>query len=684
MAGFTPISWPTASQVTLAKVAWDSSYRDVVRFASPEAREAYFASKATESVTIDHTTYLKPNEPIMINTPYSKAYTYNYCVVKNPQLPVPGEVTPPVLFYFITSVAYVAPNTTALTVELDCWQTYCFDVCFGNCFVERGHVAIQAERNTTGADYQQLTPRTAQRYLTAAEGLDVGNEYLVAQMEHFDLSNVRHGKNGGFRVIIMSTTDLAADWGTKDNPHLKTADGQKTDGLIGGCNVYALSTLNFENFMGRIAEAPWVAKGIISISAFPSTLLTDGPEVSLNGTPAHFLGETPDQGIYWTSRNVWWCLGNGIPDRYKGLRKFFTWPYSVIELNAFNGSSVLLKPELLLQNTIALKNIACAAPPHMKVGFYPEGYGEAQTNGTLGPVQYSYYTMDIEAAPKTNGIIPSFYTDVAVWFQNMPQFSLVNDGFLSYMASTAHTREYQYNAAGWGQEKSIAGTELSFDQAKASLANNQANQDISNIATVAHAGVNGISSLLSGNVGGAIQGTIGTGIDLVAGNMQFQNNQALQSGFATQNAELAKWAARGDYQTQIAGINATVQDAALTQPSTVGQAGGDGFNLANGLFGVSIRYRTCDANHVRIIGEYWLRYGYAVRQFMTPPKDLQCMSNFTYWKMAETYLTCASADEGAKDVIRGIFEKGVTVWANPDNIGRIDIANNAPLPGVPY
>ena len=87
---------------------------------------------------------------------------------------------------------------------------------------------------------------------------------------------------------------------------------------------------------------------------------------------------------------------------------------------------------------------------------------------------------------------------------------------------------------------------------------------------------------------------------------------------------------------------------------------------------------------MRIIGEYWLRYGYAVRQFLKPPRDLHCMNNFTYWKMAETYLTCASADEGAKDVIRGIFEKGVTVWANPDNIGRIDIADNTPLPGIPY
>ena len=79
-------------------------------------------------------TYLKPNEPIMVNLPYSEAYTYNYVVVRNPELPVPGEATPPVLYYFVTSVAYVAPNTTALELQLDCFQTYCFSLEFGSCF----------------------------------------------------------------------------------------------------------------------------------------------------------------------------------------------------------------------------------------------------------------------------------------------------------------------------------------------------------------------------------------------------------------------------------------------------------------------------------------------------------------------------------------------------------------------
>lgn len=678
MAGFTPAAWPTESRVTLCRVAWDSSYRDVVRFDSVAERDAYFASIAADSITLEKMTYLKPNEPIFIDVPFSRAYTYNYVVVENPALPVPGEVTPPNLYYFVTSVAFSAPNTTALTLQLDCFQTYAFDLEFGSCFVERGHVAIQAERNTTGDALSDLLPIVCQKYLTAAEGLDVGNEYLVANHEQFNIASPHEG----WRVVIMSTTDLAASWGTKDNPSLTTADGQKVDGLIGGCNVYSLTADNFKAFMQNVRNAPWVAKGIISVTAFPSAVLTAGPDVSLNGTPANFLGETPDLGTYYVSGNVFEALGNGIPERYRALRKFFTWPYSVIELNTFNGAGVMLKPELLWYKQLELGVISCAAPAHMKIGFVPYRYGVSQAASGIPGITYEYATMDKQGE---RTLEPGYFTDVAVWFQNMPQFSLVNDGYLTYLASSAHTRQYNYQSAGWGLAKSNAGTELTFDQAQAALATNQANQDIKNVASIAHMGINGVSSLASGNVGGAIQGTLGGAVDLVSGNMQFQNNQSLQGQFASQNADLAKWAAKGDYQTQIAAIDAAVQDAALTQPSTSGQMGGEGFNLSNGLYGVEIRYRTLDPNHAAIIGEFWYRYGYAVRQFLTPPENLKCCEKFTYWKMSETYLTCARADEGAKDVIRGIFEKGVTVWSNPAEIGKTDIADNPPIAGViPY
>jgi hypothetical protein len=58
------------------------------------------------------------------------------------------------------------------------------------------------------------------------------------------------------------------------------------------------------------------------------------------------------------------------------------------------------------------------------------------------------------------------------------------------------------------------------------------------------------------------------------------------------------------------------------------------------------------------------------------------MSKFTYWKLTETYITAATIPESFKQVIRGIFEKGVTVWADPSYIGNTDLADNAILGGI--
>jgi hypothetical protein len=82
------------------------------------------------------------------------------------------------------------------------------------------------------------------------------------------------------------------------------------------------------------------------------------------------------------------------------------------------------------------------------------------------------------------------------------------------------------------------------------------------------------------------------------------------------------------------------------------------------------------------IGEYWLRYGYAINRFGKMPNDYSVMSRFTYWKLRETYITSSSCPEMFKQTIRGIFESGVTVWRNAKDIGNVDIVDNVPLNGI--
>lgn len=157
-------------------------------------------------------------------------------------------------------------------------------------------------------------------------------------------------------------------------------------------------------------------------------------------------------------------------------------------------------------------------------------------------------------------------------------------------------------------------------------------------------------------------------------------SSALMAG---QNYRLATRFAEGDYENAIAGINAQVQQMQMTPPTTSGAAGGDSFNLANGIMGVLVRFRTCAPSALRSVGEFMLRFGYFVQRFITPPASLQCMEKFTYWQMQECYIK-GTLPEQARLTIKGMFERGVTVWNKPEYIGVTDWADNEPLPGIGY
>ena len=211
-----------------------------------------------------------------------------------------------------------------------------------------------------------------------------------------------------------------------------------------------------------------------------------------------------------------------------------------------------------------------------------------------------------------------------------------------------------------------------------------------------------MGNLMSGNVGGAVTDVANAGMAIVnvgvnqdfinrttaaqvgAATQTTQNNIANQAYTRDTNYDYAAYAAQGDYMNSIHGIQAKVRDAQLTQPTTSGQFGGDTFNVSEGLYGVLIKWKRLKPNYMRQVGDFWLRYGYYVNRWITPPADLKCMEHFTYWKMQSVALSTSEVPELFKESIRGIFEKGVTVWSDPDMMYKIDLADNEPVEGVRY
>lgn len=74
--------WTPDTVVTCCNVPWDSSYRDIVRFDSDQAREEYFSSLAGYSFRVNGMVYLRYNDPIRVNIPFHEVNSCNYIIVK--------------------------------------------------------------------------------------------------------------------------------------------------------------------------------------------------------------------------------------------------------------------------------------------------------------------------------------------------------------------------------------------------------------------------------------------------------------------------------------------------------------------------------------------------------------------------------------------------------------------------
>ena len=705
--------WTPNTNILMCNVPWDSSYRDVVRFDTEQERDAWFASRSDDgyAFALNGLVYLRYGEPIRVNAPFDMVCHCNYMVVSNGMQPVPPSSgrTPDKFYYFVSEPRYLAPNTTQITVQLDVWMTYYSRVEFNMCYINRGHVSIANENSTEW---------NIRSYLTDAEGLEIGDEYEIVHQDYVNL------QSSTMWAVVVSTADLEGSWGTTANPVLNTAKGSYADGMVNGCATYAMNPSEFIKMMGILSDKPWVSQCISMVTIVPDAFVQAGDAVQLGGSVMAFkIARNMLQGNLF--KNITGAHANfNIPDRYAELCKMYSYPYTLIELTAFNGGEIVLKPECISYNTDAdtfmLNRLVACTPPQIRAVIYPRKYN-APVDTQLtedGDIEYEYQTCAGDTGYNT--IELGEYIDMALVFTDFPQLSIVNNMYQYYLASNRNQIAYQFASADWSYNKAMYGAMTSYNQATnnmdTALANNRVSvgamnsmsaieqqKNLWNGVTGTVSGVTGaLGSAAAGDVGGAVSGLANAGLSVAntalnsnwinqSNNIQVgasmattQNNVANQGYTRDTNYDYAAYAAQGDYMNAIQGIQAKVRDANVTQPTTSGQFGGQVFNASEGLLGVLVKWKRIKPNFMRQVGDFWLRYGYYVNRWLTPPQDLKCMENFTYWKMQSVSLSCTEVPELFKETIRGIFEKGVTVWTDPNKMNRIDLADNEPVKGVTY
>lgn len=690
-------TWPANTVIRLANVPWNNDYRDVVRFDTDAAFRTFVVNQAGP-VTITGGSFARFGDPINIAVPFNKASNYNYVVVENPSNPSGDDAG--LYPYFITGVEYVNPGTTRIYVQLDVWQMFGRRVDFGRGYVERGHVGIANENQSRN---------NGRDFLTVPEGLDLGGDYIVAQTERTELkSSDVTSEASKASVIVVSTVSFEDSGGDVDNPKMSSARGTfGVNSLPSGADIYFFeNTVKFTEFLTRHQDQPWMTQGIIAAYLIPA-IATKDIRGTKSDAPDDYYRITGYPRVKRLSVFSNWesQMMKEIPARYAHLRKFLTNPYSVIEMTMNNGVPIVMKPEML-QDASKVKNLEVdvhyvITPPSPRIMISPVRYGMQQRDA----VKYVPGQLDAEGE----------WLDFATGIINLPQLPVVNNMYMSYLASNQNSIAFQHRSADWSQQRVMQGAQTSFDQTTGQMATNTALTNQANNAswqsTAQSNQTSGLRALSGGamSMGGGFAKAGGAGLaagaisaGMGAANAAIDINQATnQTAISTQlartqtrtsnsqaglvrdtNLDFAAFASKGDYENAIAGINAKIQDAQMIQPTTSGQSGGDGFmySLQGGYF-VHCKMKLMNSNAMTMIGEYWLRYGYAVNRFHKLSK-LNVMSKFTYWKVKELYITSSRCPETYRQSIRGIFEKGVTVWENANDIASLDIGNNKPLTGV--
>lgn len=705
--------WNPDTVIDLVTVPWDSGYRDLVRFESGATRTAWFDARRAEgrAVRLTNLVYLKYGEPVRLPLPFSQCNQFNYLIARNPVQPVPTRSqtptrVPDTFYYFITSVEYLAPNCTALTVQLDVWQTYGNRVTFGRSYITRGHIAI-ANENCTMA--------TRADYLLEAEGVEYGDEYDTVNSQFVSFADPQAPPY----LMVLATTALQKPFGDVSAPKLTTATGGTAAGLVSGTGVWFVRIQDVDDFFTQLSDAPWVSQGIISCTVLPYRMCSFDAtrEYHLGGVSSNVRIYRAREGVTGNQRYLVASLNENfrIPARYAGLLKLYNSPYCYMEVTTYQGNPMMLKPEhwRVTDGTAYLASSYSLLPaPVMK--FWPENYnfGNRVTPVTVTTVDGA----GNETIPPLTG---GEFLDMQTEMGDFVQVPVVNNMYMNYLASTVNQRAYQFSAADWAQQKSLSAAANAYNVTLGNMGAASENQQVANnLAYQSLAisqeqnlwngikGVGGnlagaVGSAAGGNWGGAVSGVAGAvvaGVDAAAqsewmarstanqvgaANATLANTQGAQRYAADTNLAYANYAAKGDYQQAIQGINASVSDAQLAQPSVSGQFGGNGFMWANGLVGLTIKWKRIKPQYIAQLGDYFMRYGYYVNRFLIPPADLKCMSKFTYWQMQEAVVYGALPEE-FRQTVRGIFETGCTVWSSPDDIGRIDYADNEPVKGVKY
>ena len=634
MANFTPL----AEFHLLKDIDIDVSYTHQYYFANPDAQQSFFLSKKFR--TVQNGTYQRKNSN-SIDVPFlaDDIRECKYMMWKN-------GASDKWYYAFVTAINYVNPSVSTIVYQLDVYQTYLFDMQWKDSFIEREH----CKRYENGLPVINTVP----------EGLDYGSSYrtllktrleqipnvafcIIGCTENLETANRQNSilnipLQMWYYIVPVWTSPAFRGFAYFDFNDASTGETVRLDTIANVLTSFTKDT----KLVGKMASChimPFLTIGTTTTSMDGNIINMDNTSLEV-ATIVGNLGNLKALRIRAVEAKVGHHEATDAHSIYEDFphyeeSKLLMYPYSFTELTTERGDAMVLRNEYFKTRDA-----------NIKIGIF----------GTLSSIQHTSYV------PKdylTDGyVMENSLTDKS----NM-SLPIIDDYTASYLQSNSNSIAVSRSNALMMQQTTLQNNERSYMTA---IENAKTNVTAGGLGAVA-SGLGAFGQLMLGNVGGAINGAVGT----------VQGALGTWAGYdtSTRSAEASKantaLSATTDYQAAIASVNAKYQDAQQI-PDTARSMGGDYmFNISHDCEGIYLLKKTVTQEVADRLSHYFKQYGYAVNRLGHP--EFHTRESWNYIKMAEPNVYGNIPMDDLMQ-IRDIFMKGITLW-HGDWIGDYSRSN---------
>lgn len=403
-------------------------------------------------------------------------------------------------------------------------------------------------------------------------------------------------------VVFTTSVSLLDDFGTEDDPKLKTSVGQTYDGIVSPVDLYCCKSQDdFTSLMKYLKDYPWISQNINNVAIIPSEVVDEKDLVKVK--------DAKQDGI--NSANIYQFKNKGKTRSFimnnitlpkENFDEYFNFDdsipfwalrqeYANIELNAWNGQQVTLAPIFLPD--YGLKMIAQSTfGYHNEIRCFPDQYKDDGENSI-------------------NGLYRGTYINQGITFDVFDDIPVLVDNYKLGKAQTAHQRA------------------LNNDRQISSRISDVLNPNKSLQDRFFNA-VSLTTSLAGGGVLGVAKNALG----------QFTSEWEY---YRDQNAKFA--------------------DMAISAPSVGSQNNSQSFNMSKGIFGVTVRFASIGAENMERVLTYYNTFGFDFSGQLLHLEKPDSLPMLNYYQFAGNWVLPGVPPQFMEQ-LKVQCQNGIKLWKN--------------------